>query len=132
MITSPVLLNSIGQIAIRVLDLDRAVATYRDRLGLRYLFRAPPALAFFDCGGVRLMLSPSESGEFDHAASILYFKVQDIQAAHAELSGRGITFRSAPHQIADLGDRVLWLSDFEDGEGSVFALMAEVPKEVPV
>jgi len=41
---------------------------------------------------------------------------------------RGIRFRSAPHEVADLGDRTLWLSDFEDGEGNVFALMAEVPK----
>jgi len=127
MMTSP-LLSSIGQIAIRVVDLDRAIATYRDRLGLRFLFRAPPALAFFECNGVRLMLSPSEPGEFDHAASILYFSVQDIEAVHAELSRRAVTFRSAPHPIADLGDRVLWLSDFEDGEGNVFALMAEIPK----
>lgn len=122
------LLNAIGQIAIRVLDLERAIVTYRDRLGLRLLFRAPPALAFFECGGVRLMLSPPEPGEFDHAASILYFTVRDIEAAHADLSGRGIRFRTAPHQVADLGDRVLWLADFEDGEGNVFALMAEVPK----
>jgi methylmalonyl-CoA/ethylmalonyl-CoA epimerase len=123
------MLTSIGQIAIRVLDLDRAVATYRDKLGLKFLFQAPPALAFFECGGVRLMLSPPEAGEFNHAASILYFKVKDIQGAHAELLRRGVAFRSAPHQIADLGDRVLWLSDFEDGEGNVFALMAEIPKQ---
>ena len=126
MSTSP--LTSIGQIAVRVLDLDRAVATYRDRLGLRFLFQVPPALAFFDCGGVRLMLSPPEPGEFDHAASILYFKVADIQATHVQFKERGIVFRSTPHVVADLGDRVLWLSDFEDGEGNVFALMAEIPK----
>lgn len=119
----------IGQIAVRVLDLDRAIATYRDRLGLRFLFRAPPALAFFQCGGVRLMLSPPEAGEFDHASSILYFTVDDIQSTHDQLTGRGVRFRSAPHVVADLGDRVLWLSDFEDGEGNVHALMAEVPKE---
>jgi catechol 2,3-dioxygenase-like lactoylglutathione lyase family enzyme len=122
------ILSSIGQIAIRVLDLDRAIATYRDRLGLRFLFQAPPALAFFECGGVRLMLSPPEPGEFDHAASILYFKTADIQATHQRLAAAGIHFRSAPHVVADLGDRVLWLSDFEDGEGNLFALMAEIPK----
>jgi methylmalonyl-CoA/ethylmalonyl-CoA epimerase len=127
MMAAPIL-QSIGQIAIRVLDLDRAVATYRDALGLQYLFSAPPGLAFFSCGGVRLMLGAPEPGEFDHAASILYFSVQDIEEAHARLSQRGITFRSRPHQVADLGDRVLWLSDFDDGEGNVFALMSEVPK----
>jgi methylmalonyl-CoA/ethylmalonyl-CoA epimerase len=128
MTTDPALLSSIGQIAVRVLDLDRAIRTYRDSLGLKFLFRAPPALAFFECGGVRLMLSPPEPGEFDHAASLLYFVVRNIGAAHARLAGRGILFRSAPHEVADLGDRTLWLSDFEDGEGNVFALMAEVPK----
>jgi methylmalonyl-CoA/ethylmalonyl-CoA epimerase len=121
-------LHGIGQIAIRVMDLDRAVATYRDTLGLRFLFRAPPALAFFECGGVRLMLSPPEAGEFDHAASILYFSVADMQQAYTGLRAKGISFRSEPHVVADLGDRVLWLSDFEDGEGNVFALMAEVSK----
>lgn len=121
-------LRAIGQVAIRVQDLDRAVTNYRDRLGLRLLFRAPPALAFFDCGGIRLMLSPPESGEFDHAASILYFTCTDIVGTHAVLAGRGVHFRSAPHAVADLGNRTLWLADFEDGEGNVFALMEEVAK----
>ena len=124
-------LARIGQIAIRVLDLDRAVATYRDRMGLRLLFRAPPALAFFDCGGTRLMLALPEPGEHDHAASILYFTVGDLRAAHAELAGRGLRVRREPHPVADLGDRVLWLAEFDDGEGNVHALMAEVPKVAP-
>jgi len=122
------LLKSIGQIAIRVRDLDRAVATYRDRLGMTFLFQAPPGLAFFECGGIRLMLTLPEAGEFDHASSLLYFTVEDIQAAHMALTARGIVFRTPPHVIADLGDRVLWLSDFEDGEDNVLALMAEVAK----
>lgn len=129
MTTSPGVLESIMQIAVRVRDLDRAIETYRDRLGLTFLFRAPPALAFFDSGGVRLMVAPAEPGEFDHPASIIYFRVADIEAAHRELARRGIIFRSAPHPIADLGDRVVWLSDFEDGEENVFALMSEIPKE---
>jgi catechol 2,3-dioxygenase-like lactoylglutathione lyase family enzyme len=122
-------IRAVGQIAVRVQDLQRAIGTYRDRLGLRFLFQAPPALAFFDCDGVRLMLSPPEPGEFDHPASIIYFTVDDIQAAHDSFAERGIIFRSKPHQVADLGDRVLWLCDFEDGEGNVFALMSEVPRE---
>jgi len=120
-------IQSIGQIAVAVKDVDRAAAFYEQVLGLTPLFRFP-GLAFFDCGGVRLMLGPPEPGELDHPASILYFTVQDIQAAHAQLSGRGVHFRSAPHSVADLGDRVLWLAEFDDGEGNLFALMAEVPK----
>lgn len=42
--------SRIGQIAMTVGDLPRAVAFYRDVLGLRFLFEAPPAMAFFDCG----------------------------------------------------------------------------------
>jgi methylmalonyl-CoA/ethylmalonyl-CoA epimerase len=121
-------LQSIMQIAIRIRDLERAIVTYRDKLGLRLLFQAPPSLAFFDCGGVRLMLSPPEPGEFDHPASILYFRVDDIHAAHAQLAERGVHFRAQPHAIADLGDRVVWLSEFDDGEDNLLALMAEIPK----
>lgn len=122
------MLRRIGQIAIRIMDLDRAVALYRDVLGLRFLFQAPPGLAFFDCGGVRLMLSRGEAGEFDHPASILYFDVADIHAAHEGLGARGVAFRESPHIVADLGDRVLWLAAFEDGEGNVFCLMSEKAK----
>jgi catechol 2,3-dioxygenase-like lactoylglutathione lyase family enzyme len=120
-------LSAIGQIAVVVHDVDRAEAFYRDALGLRFLFRAGD-LVFFDCGGVRLMLSRAESAEFDHPSSVLYFEVTDIEGAHFELSGRGVPFRDAPHVVADLGDRVLWLTFFDDPEGNVLALMEEKVK----
>ena len=78
-------LAQIGQIAITTKDLDRAVAFYGDTLGMRFLFRAPN-LAFFDCGGVRLMLSNPEGPEFDHPASIIYYKVDDLQDAYDTLA----------------------------------------------
>ena len=68
----------IGQIAVNVKDIDRAVAFYRDRLGLRFLFTAPPNMGFFDCGGVRLMLGVPTEPRFEHPSSILYFQVDDI------------------------------------------------------
>lgn len=114
----------IHQISIRSKDTARAVAFYRDVLGLKLLFEAPPHLAFFDCGGVRLMLGPAEP-EFDHQGSVIYFAVEDITAAHARLSAAGATFRSAPHMIAKLPDREVWLADFLDSEGNVLALMSE-------
>ena len=61
---------NIGQISIIVADLERATAFYRDVLGLPLLFTAPK-LAFFDCGGVRLMLGRAETPELDHPSSIL-------------------------------------------------------------
>ena len=92
-------LGRIHQIAMRIHDIDRAVTFYRDALGLPFLFAAPPSLAFFDCGGVRLMLSPPSPGH-DHPGSVLYFAVDDIQAMHRTLADRGVAFSEAPKKIA--------------------------------
>ena len=120
-------ITQIGQIAINVHDTNRAVEFYRDTLGLKLLFTAGK-LAFFDCGGVRLMLSPPERPEFDHPASILYFKVADIQAAHAALVQRKAKTESQPHVVARMPDHDLWLSEFRDSEGNIMALMSEVKR----
>jgi methylmalonyl-CoA/ethylmalonyl-CoA epimerase len=119
-------IRRIGQIAVTVRDVERATEFYRDVLGLRHLFDAPPGLSFFDCGGVRLMLGVPERGEFDHPTSILYLDVPAIEASHAVLLERGVHFESDPAQIADLGDRTLWLAPFRDSEGNMLALMSEV------
>jgi methylmalonyl-CoA/ethylmalonyl-CoA epimerase len=121
------MLRRIGQMAINVHDLERAVAFYRDALGLPLLFRAPPDLAFFDVGGVWLMLSPPDQPEFDHPSSILYFDVDDILAAHDTLKGRGVSFRDAPHRIHAEAGRELWLVAFDDTEGNTFALRSWRP-----
>jgi methylmalonyl-CoA/ethylmalonyl-CoA epimerase len=118
--------TSILQIAVNVKDTARAVRFYRDTLGLRLLFEAPPNLAFFDCGGVRLMLSPPAGTEFDHASSLIYYKVPDIRAAHATMKGRGVEFLEEPHLIARMPDHELWMASFRDGEGNVLGLMSEV------
>jgi methylmalonyl-CoA/ethylmalonyl-CoA epimerase len=118
--------SRIGQIAVVVQDLDRAVAFYRDTLGMRFLFQAPPKLAFFDCGGVRLMLDVPEGAEFRHPASILYYKVDDIQATWTALRGRGVDFRDEPHLVARMPDHELWMTFFRDTEGNTLALMSEV------
>ncbi|HEX7928188.1 MAG TPA: VOC family protein [bacterium] len=120
---------NIGQIGIRVRDAQRATAFYRDVLGLKFLFAAPPGLAFFDCGGVRLMLSLAEAGEFDHPSSILYFRVADIQAAHAHLVAKGAAIVQPPHLLAPMPDHDLWMCFFRDGEDNVLALMSEVPRK---
>lgn len=121
-----VALNRIGQIAITVRDLPRAVAFYRDVLGIRHLFDAGPKLSFFDCGGVRLMLDIPEQPEFQHPPSILYYKVEDILATHRELKEKGVRFEDEPHVIAKLPDHALWMTFARDSEGNVFALMSEV------
>ena len=117
-------LARIQQVSMRAHDIERAVRFYRDALGIPFLFEAPPRLAFFDCDGVRLMLSTPEPG-FDHPGSVLYFAVDDIGKAHDLLTSRGVVFRTPPHKIATLADREVWLADFNDSEGNVLALMSE-------
>jgi methylmalonyl-CoA/ethylmalonyl-CoA epimerase len=121
---NPTGLNRLHQISIRAHNVGRAVRFYRDVLGLAFLFEAPPRLAFFDCGGVRLMLSTPEPG-FDHPGSVLYFAVDDIAEARHLLASRGVTFRTEPHKIATLADREVWLADFQDSEGNTLALMSD-------
>lgn len=119
-------LSEIGQIALTVSDLDRATAFYRDALGIRHLFTAPPGMAFFDCGGVRLLLGTEESSDHGRPASILYFRVEDIEGAHQTLAGRGVVFEQEPHVAHRAQDHELWLAFFRDSEGNLHALMSEV------
>src|SRR5258705_12239385 len=115
-VTAEVGLSRIGQISMTAHDLDRAVRFYRDPLGLPFLFKAPPQLAFFDCGGVRLLLDVPEDKEFAHPGSILYFAVDDIRQVHQVLLSRGVEFRKEPHLIARLPDREVWMAFFDDTE----------------
>lgn len=121
-------ISRIGQIAINAHDVERATTFYQDALGLKLLFKAGPGLSFFDCGGIRLMLSRPEKPEFDHPSSILYFSVPDIQAAHARMKANGVGFEDEPHLIARMPDHDLWMVFFRDTEGNLLGLMSEVAK----
>ena len=118
--------TAILQIAVNVSNVPRAVAFYRDVLGLPLLFEVPPKMAFFMCGAVRLMLSTPDSPLFDHPGSILYYGVDDIRASYQSLLAKGVVFSGEPHLIAKMPDHELWLADFHDSEGNTAALMAEV------
>jgi methylmalonyl-CoA/ethylmalonyl-CoA epimerase len=119
-------ITRIGQIAVNAHDVERAAAFYQDVLGLKLLFKAPPGLAFFDCGGVRLMLSPPSKPELDHPSSILYFNVPDIQSAYAKMKESGARFEDEPHLIAKMPTHDLWMTIFRDSEDNLLALMSEV------
>jgi predicted enzyme related to lactoylglutathione lyase len=121
-------LSAIGQIHVTVHDVERAVAFYRDTLGMQFLFQAPPAMAFFNCGGVRLMLGVPSDPQFDHPASTIYYKVANIEAAYETLKSRGAQFVSKPHLVARLPDHDLWLVELRDPEGNILALMCEKPR----
>ena len=123
-------ITRLGQIQIRSYDVERAANFYENVLGLKLLFKAPPGLAFFDCGGVRLMLDHPEKQEFDHASSILYFAVPDIQAAHATMKAQSVKFEDEPHMIARMPDHDLWMTFFRDTEDNLLALMSEVKRSM--
>lgn len=118
-------LSQIGQIAVPISDLERAVSFYRDQLGIDFLFQVPN-MAFFDCSGVRLMLALPEDGESNRGSSILYFRTDDIQATARQMADRGTKFVADPHLVAKMEDHDLWMAFFEDSEGNSMALMSEV------
>jgi catechol 2,3-dioxygenase-like lactoylglutathione lyase family enzyme len=116
-------LGPIGQLSRSVADIAAAEAWWRDVLGLPHLYTFGQ-LAFFDCDGVRLMLS-AEPGE-SHS-NIIYFRVLDIAASHAALSERGVVFLGAPHMIHRHADGTEeWMAFFSDNEGRPLALMSQV------
>jgi predicted enzyme related to lactoylglutathione lyase len=119
-------LGQIGQIAVTVKDLPSSVAFYRDTLGLPFLFEAPPNMAFFDCAGVRLMMTLPEKPEFDHPASIIYFKVPNIQDTAAVLRSRGVVFESEPHIVAKMPSYDLWMAFLRDLENNMIGVMSEI------
>jgi methylmalonyl-CoA/ethylmalonyl-CoA epimerase len=119
------MIESIGQIAVNVRDVPRARAFYRDVLRLKHLFDAGPTMAFFECGGVRLMLTVASNPGLDHPGSIIYYRVDDLEAAHRAIAARGATFARPPHLVASTPDHELWMAFLHDTEGNLLALMQE-------
>lgn len=121
-------ISAIGQISRNVRDIAAARKWYQGVLGLRHLYSFGD-LAFFDCGGVRLFLSQRE-GEAA-AESIVYFAVEDINAACAALESRGGRVTNAPHMVHKHDDGVEeWMAFFEDNEGRPLAFMAQLSNAI--
>ncbi|TWT00639.1 VOC family protein [Planomicrobium sp. CPCC 101079] len=118
-------IQTIGQIGVPVKDFERAIRFYQGVLQLPLLF-STGTLAFFDCNGIRLLLSLPEKEEFAHASSILYFQVANIQEAYAEFTDKNVSFIDEPHLIAKMGETETWMAFFKDTEDNTHALMSEV------
>jgi len=119
--------SKITQISLTAHDVERATAFYRDRLGLRHLFSVS-GMAFFDAGGVRLLLGRPENAQQDHPGSILYFEVPDIQATHAHLESQGVEIVQKPHKVAPMPNGDLWIGFLKDSEGNTLAITSVVPR----
>jgi methylmalonyl-CoA/ethylmalonyl-CoA epimerase len=130
--TGDVSLGELGQITLTVHDVPQAVAFYEGALGLKRLpIPAQPSLAFFDCAGVRLMLSLPEGESTGVGGAVLYFRVRGIQPSYAGLRRQGVAFLGEPHLIARLPDHDLWMAFFRDPSGNLLAIMSEEPKAQP-
>lgn len=129
-INAAVSLSRIKQIALPVNSIDEAKIFYRDTLGLRHLFDAPPGLSFFDCGGVQLMLAApaaqGKDGPEQHA--VLFYDVRDIKETHARIKSAGAKSLAEPRIIARMNGREIWVGELSDGQGNVVGLMSEVPE----
>ena len=120
-------LSRIKQIAVPVHDLEEAKRFYRDVLGLQHLFDAPPALSFFNCGGIQLMLTgPAAQGkDGDTQHPVLFYDVSDIKSAYAKIIAAGAASLNEPHIIARMNGREIWIAELDDGQGNVVGLMGE-------
>jgi methylmalonyl-CoA/ethylmalonyl-CoA epimerase len=117
----------ITQVAITVSDVPRALAFYRDAVGLPQLpIPAPPTMAFLMIGDVRLMISQPEGGLVPGGGTVLYLKVERIAEAVEQMKSRGVVFGQGAHLIARLPDREIWLAEFKDPDANLLALMSEV------
>ena len=119
---------TVGQLLIPVENLERAIAFYRDTLGLKFLFAAPPQMSFFQSGTVRFLVGVPEADGPRHRGSMVYFKVTDIHAVYQTLVERGVSFPAAPHVVHRAPTYELWLTEFSDPDGNQLALMSELQK----
>lgn len=116
----------VGQLLIPVDELEQGIAYYRDQLGLPLLFTAPPQMAFFQCGAVRLLVGVVPAGQVAQRSATIYFSVADIHATYAALRDKAVAFGAAPHVVHRTPLAELWLAEFTDPFGNPLALMGEV------
>nr|WP_244094277.1 VOC family protein [Jeotgalibacillus salarius] len=119
------MIQQIGQIGVPVKDVKRATLFYRERLGLQQLFETEN-MAFFECEGIRIMLTLPENEAFDHPGSVIYFNVPDIEEAYQQFEDKGVSFLDQPHVVAKMEQTETWMTFFNDTEGNTHALMSEV------
>ena len=107
------LINNVGQIGVPVKDINRALDFYKEKLGLTLLFNTD-SMAFFECNGLKLMLTLPEKEEFAHSSSVIYFQVNDIKDTYERLAGKEVLFIDEPHMVAKMGQTETWMVFFKD------------------
>lgn len=118
-------IQKVGQIGVPVKELDRAIHFYKEFLELPLLFNTD-TMAFFECSGLRLLLSLPEKEEFAQSSSVIYFQVKDLKESYEKLLEKGVCFLDEPHLVAKMGQIETWMAFFRDSEDNTLALMSEV------
>lgn len=119
---------ALGQVALTVRDVAVSTAFYRDAVALPFLFAAGPTLSFFGIGRTRLMLSSGEAPFVPGCGTVLYLKVDDLEAACTAMQARGVAFVDTPHLVAPMPDHDLWMCFFRDPDQHLWGLMCERAK----
>jgi len=120
-------ISGVGQIAIAISDLEESVNFYEKILKLEKLFDVPPNLAFFNCGGVRLMLTTLQGAEEDHKTSVIYYRISEIEAIFEELQSLQVNIERAPGMAAKMEYHELWIGFIRDPDGNLVGLMEDKP-----
>src|SRR5215475_4605407 len=116
---------TVTQLLIPVDDFERGVSFYRDILGIPLLFSAPPQMAFFQCGAIRLLVGVTRAGQKAQRGSAIYFSVRDIEGVYASLREKGVEFKAPPHVVNRSARSETWLAEFVDPDGNQLALLSE-------
>ncbi|MBM3722473.1 MAG: glyoxalase/bleomycin resistance/dioxygenase family protein [Actinobacteria bacterium] len=119
----------VSYVNIFVTDLEKAIAFYRDKLGLALQFSSPEhGYASFAAGGVRLGVARPGA---DHAELVgrhtgVGLEVANLEAEHARLAGLGVHFTMPPSRqpwggfmamISDADGNVLYLDQVSAAHG---------------
>lgn len=120
-------IQKINQIGVPVKDINRAVSFYK-ALSLPLLF-STDTMAFFDCDGIRILLSLPEKDEFSHPSSVIYFQVENIWETYKKFTNAGVSFIDELHIVAKMGGTETWMTFFKDTEGNIHAFISELEVE---
>ena len=109
-----------------IVDVPRAIAFYRDTLGLRLVAEEPPFALVFDANGIMLRLGMAKERPPAHG-TVLGWQVPEITAAVTNLLQAGVVFeRFEGLNQNDLGiwhspngAKVAW---FKDPDGNLLSL----------
>ena len=101
--------------------MDRALAFYRDRVGLA-VESTSPTFSFLDAGSVRIVLNAVDGPVHDESDSELVIEVADVVGEHRRLAAAGVPFEVALRPVMEDGERELLAAHFRDPDGHLWSV----------